>query len=107
MPHTLRAKGTGSPDAVTARVTRDWGRLPIATAKNGTLTVDAGALRGGDAAQATLLAWSFAQWSVAVASGLGIDAVATADQTWTRSGATWAHSADRVPTGKVRLTLAR
>ena len=102
---TLHAGGSGSGAAVAARVTRDYGTLPISTAADGTLTVDAAALRSGDAAEGTLLAWSFAQWAVAVANGLDLDSVATADQTWTRSGVTWAPS-DRMPTGKVRLTLA-
>ena len=103
---TLHTAAAGSPAAVTARVMRDYGKLPITAAANGTLTVDAGALRGGNAAQATLLAWSLAQWAVAVANDLHLDSVATAGQTWTRSGATWAPS-DHVPTGTVRLTLAQ
>lgn len=105
---TLRpADAAGSVDTVRARLARDYGDVPTTPGADGTLTLDAGALGSGNAADDARLAWSLAQWSVAVASGLDVDAVATADQAWTRSGATWAPSgADPVPAGGVRLTLA-
>jgi len=104
---TLRPAGAaGAAATVTARVARDYGDVPTTTGKDGTVTLDAGAL-GKGAGDDARLAWSLAQWSVAVASGLHLDTVATADQSWTRSGATWAPSgADPVPSGEVRLTLA-
>lgn len=101
------AEAAGSAAAVTARVGRDYGRLPTKKAADGTLTVDAGSIGTGSSADDTRLGWSLAQWSVSVANGLDIDAVATADRVWTRSGPKWAPSGtDPVPPGEVRLTLA-
>jgi hypothetical protein len=104
----LRPAATaGSVAAVTARIVRDYGALPTTTGTDGTLTVDAGALGSGSTTDDTRLGWSLAQWSAAVAAGLDLDAVATADQVWTRSAPRWAPSGkDPVPAGQVRLTLA-
>lgn len=106
-----RAGDPGSADAVIARVTRDYGAVPTTIGADPSeaisVTADAGALGSGSAPDDTRLAWSFAQWSVAVANGLNIDAVTTGDQTWTRADPTWSPSGtDAVPPGEVRLTLA-
>ena len=101
------AQAPGSADAVAARVARDFGAAAVTTAAVDVVTVDVRALGSGSADDDARLAWSLAQWSVAVASGLGVDAVATADQGWTRTGAGWTSSGtDPVPAGEVRLTLA-
>ena len=104
----LRPAGApGSADAVAARVTRDLGDVPVVAGADGVLTLDAGALGSGSADDDARRAWALAQWSVAVADGLDLDAVATADQLWTRAEATWSPSgSDPVPPGEVRLTLA-
>jgi len=104
----LRAvRAPGSAAAVTARVGRDYGPAVTVSTKGRVVTMDAGALGSASAADDARLAWSLAQWSVAVADGLAIDAVATADQGWTRARPTWAPSGTApVPPGEVRLTLA-
>jgi hypothetical protein len=105
---TLRpARTAGSAPQFRARVTRDYGAVPTTTGKDGVLTLDAGSRGSGSAADDARLAWSLAQWSVAVANGSGVDTVATADRTWSRSGSAWEPSGtDRVPAGEVRVTLA-
>ncbi|MBD7919496.1 hypothetical protein H9657_14585 [Cellulomonas sp. Sa3CUA2] len=99
------------PDPVLARVVRDLGDVPatvtLADGAAGTpTTVDlaATALPVNDPARA---GWSLAQWAVAVASELRLDAVTVGDTTWSRTEPTWqATGAAPLPAGQVRLTLA-
>ncbi|MGV8965904.1 MAG: hypothetical protein ACOH2F_06455 [Cellulomonas sp.] len=102
-----KTDGPGSTEAVAARVLRDRGEVPLTPGENGLVTLDAGAGGAGTADDDTRRSWSLAQWSVAVAHGLEIDAVAVADQVWSRAEPTWTPSGtDPVPPGEVRLTLA-
>ncbi|RYV51990.1 hypothetical protein [Pengzhenrongella frigida] len=103
--------GPGSTEAVAARVARDFGAVPTTSATDDdgtvTVTIDGGALGAGTPDDDTRLAWTLAHWSVAVAHGLDVDAVSTADQTWSRDEPTWSPSGtDPVPAGEVHLTLA-
>ncbi|MDC7119967.1 hypothetical protein OMK64_00275 [Cellulomonas fimi] len=111
---TLRdpVPGTGSVDAVTARLHRDLGELPVTSAprEDGAVDVviDVVPLSAPDEAAVERLGWSVAQWAVAVAEPLGLTQVATAGQVWDRAEASWtaATAADSPATGQVRLTLA-
>ncbi|NMR19881.1 hypothetical protein HIR71_06530 [Cellulomonas fimi] len=101
------AESAGGADAVQARLQRDYGEVPTSVGPDGTVVVAAGALSDGDADDDARLGWALAQWSVAVAGELELDAVATADQVWTRAEAAWAPSGTApLPPGDVRLTLA-
>lgn len=105
------AGGPGSTDAVAARVERDFGAVPTTSTTDDdgtvTVTIDGGALGTGTPDDDTRLAWALAHWSVAVADGLDVDAVATADQAWSRKDPIWSPSGtEPVPPGEVRLTLA-
>jgi hypothetical protein len=101
------AQAAGSARAVADRVKRDYGDVPTTTTgDNLILTLDAGALGNGSAADDLRLSWSLAQWSVAVAGTLAVDTVTIADQTWTRTDAVWTPSTTSpLPPGKVRVTL--
>lgn len=112
------AAGPGSVDAVAARVQRDFGGA-VSAAVDGAADGSAGpvvlldvagltAATGGDPARAS---WAVAQWAVAVAEGLGVDAVEVGDDRWDRGGEGWtaggaAADAGAVPEGTVALTLA-
>ncbi|WP_307802730.1 hypothetical protein [Cellulomonas dongxiuzhuiae] len=99
------------PDPVLARVVRDLGDVPatvtLADAAAGTpSTIDlaATALPIDDPARA---GWSLAQWAVAVAWELRLEAVTVAGTTWSRAEPTWQPTgAAPLPAGQVRLTLA-
>ncbi|UZN04391.1 hypothetical protein OKX07_05545 [Cellulomonas sp. S1-8] len=98
-------------EPVLARVARDLGdvapTVAPADADAGTpATVDlpGTALPIDDAARA---GWSLAQWAVAVAADVGLDAVTVGDSTWTRAEPTWQPTgAPPLPAGQVRLTVA-
>lgn len=108
---TLRAAEPASADAVLARVVRDLGEVPVtptpgdaATGTPGTVDVDATALPLDDAARA---GWTVAQWAVAVAGDVRLDAVAVGDRAWSRDEPTWQPTQQApLPAGQVRLTLA-
>lgn len=110
---TLRdpAPGTGTVDALTARLHRDLGELPVTTQPDEgggtTVVVDAGPLTLSDPSGVDRSAWAVAQWAVAVAEPLGLTHVETAGQAWDRAEASWtaATAADSPATGQVRLTL--
>jgi hypothetical protein len=80
--------------AVTDRIQRDLGDLPVTTPTTMTtaapsgpmLDVDATTLAPDDPQRA---AWAFAQWAVAVAATTGIDAVEAAGQRWGREHPEW------------------
>lgn len=109
------AEGTGDPDVAVARVQRDFGGTVTAAVDASTPGGDAGtvllldpaalsAATGGDAPRA---GWGVAQWAVAVAEALDVQAVAVGDSTWTRGGDGWAATTDpALPPGTVALTLA-
>ncbi|WP_147795854.1 hypothetical protein [Cellulomonas sp. Y8] len=112
------AAGPGAVDAVAARVQRDYGGA-VSTAVDGAADGSAGpvvlldvagltAATGGDPARAS---WAVAQWAVAVAEPLAVDAVEVGDARWDRGGEGWtaggaAADAAAVPEGTVALTLA-
>ncbi|MBD8078119.1 hypothetical protein IF651_03480 [Cellulosimicrobium arenosum] len=101
--------------ALTARIARDLGDLPVAgpdAATPGTVTVDATLLptATGDGG-AERAAWSVAQWAVATADATNTVAVEVADQRWTRESATWTElanddAAPRPEPGTVEITVA-
>ncbi|ROS23083.1 hypothetical protein [Cellulomonas sp. PhB150] len=97
--------GTGDPDAVVARVKRDFGKVPtkVAAPADGatTVTIDAGALGDDDAR----MAWAVAQWAVATAAELGTTSVEVADQRWDRDSTDWSPGTTDLPVGTVRLAL--
>ncbi|WP_158372945.1 hypothetical protein [Cellulosimicrobium cellulans] len=108
----------GDVDAVAARVQRDFGGAVSAAvdasadgASGPVVVLDVAGLTaatGGDPARA---AWSVAQWSVAAAQALGVDAVEVGDSRWDRAGEGWtaggaAADAAAAPEGTVALTLA-
>ncbi|WP_407344317.1 hypothetical protein [Pengzhenrongella phosphoraccumulans] len=102
------ADAAGSAPVVAARVARDHGDVPVTPGADGLVTLDAGALGTGAGDDDARRAWSLANWSVAVAHGLQIDAVAVADQVWSRAEPTWSPSGtDPIPAGEVQLTLAQ
>lgn len=112
------ATGPGDVDTVAARVQRDFGGS-VSTAVDGSADGSTGpvvlldvagltAATGGDPVRAS---WAVAQWSVAVAEALAVDAVEVGDSRWERGGAGWvtggaAADAGAVPEGTVALTLA-
>jgi len=108
------ATTAGSAAAVTARVERDFGALPTGPAAAGAtdpgagaaLTIDAAPLGTGSPQDDARVAWTVAQWSVAVASALEIDSVATAGKVWSRDAPTWTASDSPVAAGKVIVRLA-
>jgi len=108
----------GDVDAVAARVQRDFGGA-VSAAVDGAADGSAGpvvlldvagltAATGGDPARAS---WAVAQWAVAVAEGLSLDAVEVGDSRWDRGGEGWsaggaAADAGAAPAGTVALTLS-
>lgn len=101
--------GTGT-EPVLVRVVRDLGDVPAtvtqADAAGTPATVDltGAALPVDDAARA---GWAVAQWAVAVAREVGLDAVTVGDSTWSRAEPTWQPTgAAPLPAGQVRLTVA-
>jgi hypothetical protein len=118
------ADEAGTVAAVAARIARDLGELPAtsdeADAEAGTpatVLVDASTLAPDDALRG---AWALAQWAVAVADPLAVDAVQVSDQVWRRGTDGWhalgtlaTGASDDTPVpapalgaGQVRLTLA-
>jgi hypothetical protein len=109
------AEGPGDPDVVAARVRRDFGgsvaaAVDVAASGDGqgaVVRLDPAALTavtGGDPVRA---GWAVAQWAVAVAEALDVQAVAVGDSTWDRGGDGWAAGAEApLPPGAVALTLA-
>lgn len=101
-------RGVGT---VLERVTRDLGEVPasvtLADAAAGTpstVELDASALPVDDPARA---AWSVAQWGVAVAWAVDVEAVTVADVSWSRGAPTWEPTGDGpLAPGQVRLTVA-
>ncbi|HYQ74517.1 hypothetical protein [Cellulomonas sp.] len=112
------AAQAGDVDAVAARVQRDFGGA-VSAAVDGAADGSAGpvvlldvagltAATGGDPARAS---WAVAQWAVAVAEGLSLDAVEVGDSRWDRGGEGWsaggaAADAGAAPAGTVALTLS-
>jgi hypothetical protein len=108
----------GDVDAVAARVQRDFGGA-VSSAVDAAADGSAGpvvlldvagltAATGGDPARAGRAA---AQWAVAVAEGLDLDAVEVGDSRWDRGGEGWvaggaAADAAAAPAGTVALTLS-
>ncbi|MCC2314485.1 hypothetical protein NP048_05090 [Cellulomonas xiejunii] len=100
----------GGTGPVLARVTRDLGDLPVTvTLADGagtpsTVDLVATALPIDDPTRA---GWSVAQWSVAVAWEIDVDAVTVGDTTWSRAEPTWQVTGQApLPPGQVRLTVA-
>jgi hypothetical protein len=113
---TLRpADGAGSGKALTDRIARDLGNLPVtevggpgsSPATATTVVVSAGSLGTGTAADNSRVGWAVAEWAVAIADGQRATTVATADKVWKRSSGTWSTSATgALAPGEVRITLA-
>lgn len=105
------APGSGSAQALVARVQRDLGDLPaqVQPSADGEIDValDAGPL--GPETDRARLGWAVAQWAVAVAQPLAVTRVEVADQVWDRGeGDTWTTITDAQPVGpgNVVVTLA-
>lgn len=106
--------GPGDPDAVAARVQRDFAGSVTAVA-DGSATGEEGpvvlleagglvALAGGDPARA---GWAVAQWAVAAAEALDLTTVEVGDARWSRGGDGWRAGAlaEALAPGTVALTL--
>jgi hypothetical protein len=114
---TLRpADGASSGKALTDRVARDLGNLPVtevggpgsSPATATTVVVSAGSLGTGTAAENSRVGWAVAEWAVAIADSQRATTVATADKVWTRASGTWSASATgALAPGEVRITLER
>jgi hypothetical protein len=108
------ADGPGDPDVVAARVQRDFAGTvttavdAAADGEAGTVVLlDPAALTAATGGDATRSGWAVAQWAVAVAEALDVQAVAVGDGAWDRGGAGWAAGAVApLPPGTVALTLA-
>ena len=96
-------------DPVLARVARDLGEVPVTVTPGdgdvpATVDLTATALPIDDPARA---GWFAAQWAVAVAWAVDLDAVTVGDRTWTRATATWEPTGvEPLVPGQVRLTVA-
>jgi hypothetical protein len=112
---TLRPVATGTtaspgPEAhlahLKARVSLDYGALPVRT--NGAVaTVDARSLGDGSSPEDDRVAWSVAQWAVAVAEAQKVERVAVDGQVWTRATHAWAPATGQAPpSGRVAITVA-
>ncbi len=103
---TLRPADDGATgEAFLERAARDFGRLP-GTVDGAVVALDAASLPGG-AEDPARLAWSVAQWAVAVAGTQGVESVAVADRAWTREGDAWSTAdGEALAAGQVRVTLA-
>lgn len=106
---TLRAAARSVTDAqleaFRTRVQRDWGTLALNRQTDGwSADLTHAAWAAVDPSRGT---WAFAQWSVAVADGQGVTAVAVADRQWSRSSGAWSTvgAGASLPTGTVRVTL--
>ncbi|MGY4643497.1 hypothetical protein ACVW07_001330 [Cellulomonas sp. URHB0016] len=103
--------GSGSAQALVARVQRDLGDLP-AQVQAGTggeigVELDAGPL--GPGTDRARLGWAVAQWAVAVAQPLAVTRVEVAGQVWDRTdGGAWSTRTGTAPIvpGNVVVTLA-
>ncbi|WP_233571504.1 hypothetical protein [Cellulomonas triticagri] len=107
------AAGPGDPDAVAARVQRDFGGTVTpavdAAAGDGVVVVlDAAGLAGVSGGDAARSAWAVAQWAVATAEALGVERVDVAGGRWDRTADAWTPDpeGDRPAAGTVALTLA-
>ena len=106
---TLGAGPKGATDAqmeaFRARVQRDWGDVALQRESTGWST-DVTPVAWA-AADRTRASWAFAQWTVAVADGNRVTAVAVADRQWSRAKGTWStvRPDASLPPGTVRITL--
>lgn len=91
----------GTVESFAARLRRDQGDVPVAVGATGTVVVGA----TGPADSAGRAGWAVAQWAVAVAAPEQVDAVAVADQVWTRRSGRWAPAEQPVTAGLVQVTL--
>jgi hypothetical protein len=104
---TLREpEAPGDLDAAVARVQRDLGDVAVDQRQAeedepARLVVHAQDLGDAPARQA----WAVAAWAVATAAELGTTRVDVADRTWDRTTGVWTTGADRLPDGRVRITL--
>jgi hypothetical protein len=109
------ADGPGDPDVVAARVQRDFGgsvaaAVDVAASGDGqgaVVRLDPAALTAATGGDPVRAGWAVAQWAVAVAEALDVQAVAVGDSTWDRGGDGWAAGAAApLAPGAVALTLA-
>lgn len=111
------AAGPGDPDVVAARVQRDFAgsvSTAVDAAASGgdggegtVVLLDPAALTAATGGDATRSGWAVAQWAVAVAEALDVQAVAVGDAAWARGGTGWTTgSQSPLPPGTVALTLA-
>ncbi|WP_412866408.1 hypothetical protein [Cellulomonas sp. 179-A 9B4 NHS] len=98
--------GPVGTDPLLGRLVRDLGELPVTVhAADGAapaVDVTADALAPGDPARA---GWVAGHWAVAVATEVGVDAVAVADRVWSRATPSWEPSDAPLPAGQVRVTV--
>lgn len=106
------APGTADAAAVTARLHRDLGELPVTASTDDegrtVLLVDPAPLTAVDPSGAGRVTWAVAQWGVAVSSPLGLARVEAGGRVWDRGAQEWtAAAATASPDdGLVRLTLS-
>jgi hypothetical protein len=97
--------GPGDPAAVSARIARDFGALPVVVDEAGVVVVDASGMASGE--DADRLGWALAHWAVAVASPLQVVQVQVGAWAWDRAEGTWAPTdGEAAPAGQVRIVLA-
>ena len=98
----------GDVDALTTRLARDLGELPVTAVDDMTVDVDVDAAALGP--ETARMSWAVASWAVAVADAEQVTSVAVADQVWHRDDGAWLAADERgtepVPSGHVRITLA-
>lgn len=112
------ADGPGDPGAVAERVQRDFAGT-VTAVSDGAGGTDEGVIVLLDTARLAAASgdddarsgWAVAQWAVAVADGLDIQAVEVADSRWQRGGTGWTErdeeaGSDAPPPGTVVVTLA-
>jgi len=104
--HLRAPEAAGTAEAFTARAQRDLGALTVAPGTPDATGLPLVVTTDGASDARDRLAWSVAQWTVAVAQTEQVTTVAVADREWSRARGTWQQSAAPVPTGEVRVTLA-
>ncbi len=92
----------GAPEAVAARLARDFVDIQVTTTDDGAVLVDAGSLAPGSGeGEAIRHGWAVAQWAVATAAATGASTVTTDGMTWNRDDgrdAGWATTPAEEPT---------
>ena len=93
-----------APDAFLARAARDFGDLPGTAGADGTVSLEAAALPGGEQDPGRL-GWSVAQWAVASPRRRASPRCRVADRAGPGTAAPGATGAAALPPASVRVTL--